>query len=228
MKTSVRILVLLALFALALCTQSIAQTPTAAPVPTNTAEFLATLSAGPGSVPSDLPTSPIFLSMLCVTNADCPTGSSAATPVASTAATGSARSRCAATARCIRRSPWHQPAPSPSAGRQGGQDPRGKLSSVNIMKTALRVEGEITKDGHLLVDLPPELPSGRVVVTLELLSEDDLELTEEDLRGAGLTAEEIAASPEIGAWCPGRDGSGETRSGDPLPAPVSHRASHGR
>ena len=71
---------------------------------------------------------------------------------------------------------------------------------MKIIKTALRVEGEITEDGHLLVDLPPELPSGRVVVTLELLSEDDLELTEEDLRGAGLTAEEIASSPEIGAW----------------------------
>ena len=57
------------------------------------------------------------------------------------------------------------------------------------MKTALRVEGEITEDGHLLVDLPPELPSGRVVVTLELLSEDDLELTEEDLPGSGAHGE---------------------------------------
>jgi hypothetical protein len=71
------------------------------------------------------------------------------------------------------------------------------------MKNALRVEGEITEDGHLLVDLPPEIPSGRVVVTLELLSDDDLELTEEDLRGAGLTAEEISSSPEIGAWAKG-------------------------
>ncbi|HEY0511293.1 MAG TPA: hypothetical protein VGH73_05285 [Thermoanaerobaculia bacterium] len=73
------------------------------------------------------------------------------------------------------------------------------------MKTALRVEGEITEDGHLLVELPPELPRGRVVVTLEPLSEDDLELTEEDLRGAGLTAEEIARSPEIGAWTAGNE-----------------------
>ncbi|HEY4573233.1 MAG TPA: hypothetical protein VIJ02_10630 [Thermoanaerobaculia bacterium] len=71
------------------------------------------------------------------------------------------------------------------------------------MKTVLRVEGEITEDGHLLVDLPPELPRGRVVITLEPLPEDDLELTEEDLRGAGLTAEEIASSPEIGAWAEG-------------------------
>jgi hypothetical protein len=77
------------------------------------------------------------------------------------------------------------------------------------MKTALRVEGEITEDGHLRIDLPPELPRGRVAVTLEPLSEDDLELTEEDLRGAGLTAEEIASSPEIGAWTE----DGEEQSG---------------
>ena len=37
-------------------------------------------------------------------------------------------------------------------------------------------------------------------MTLELLPADDLDLTEEDLKGAGLTAEEIALSPEIGAW----------------------------
>jgi hypothetical protein len=73
------------------------------------------------------------------------------------------------------------------------------------MKTALKVEGEITEDGHLRVDLPPELPRGRVVVTLETLSEEDLDLTEEDLKGAGLTAEEIASSPEIGAWAEDRE-----------------------
>ncbi len=73
------------------------------------------------------------------------------------------------------------------------------------MKTALRVEGEITEDGHLDVDLPPELPQGRVILTLELVSEDDLELADEDLRGLGLTAEEIAKSPEIGAWADGGD-----------------------
>lgn len=47
------------------------------------------------------------------------------------------------------------------------------------MRTVLRLEGEITEDGHL---------------------EPVLELSEEDLKGAGLTAEEIAASPEIGTW----------------------------
>jgi hypothetical protein len=69
------------------------------------------------------------------------------------------------------------------------------------MKTPLIMEGEITEDGHLLVDLPPELPHGRVVVTLELVPKDDLELSDENLMGIiGLTAEEIALSPEIGAW----------------------------
>jgi len=34
----------------------------------------------------------------------------------------------------------------------------------------------------------------------ELVPEDDLELTDKDLKGDGLTAEEIAQSPEIGAW----------------------------
>jgi hypothetical protein len=77
------------------------------------------------------------------------------------------------------------------------------------MKTALRVEGEITEDGHLLVDLPPELPRGRVLVILEPLPEDDLKLTEDDLTGAGLTAEEIASSPEMGAWA----GDGDQQSG---------------
>ena len=77
------------------------------------------------------------------------------------------------------------------------------------MKSVLRVEGEITEDGHLVVDLPPELPRGRVVVTLEPLPMDALELTEEDLKGAGLTAEEIASSPEIGAWAK----TGEGQSG---------------
>ena len=77
------------------------------------------------------------------------------------------------------------------------------------MKTALRVEGEITADGHLLVELPPELPRGRLVVTLEPLPEDDLKLTDEDLTGAGLTAAEIASSPETGAWAE----EGEAESG---------------
>ncbi len=68
------------------------------------------------------------------------------------------------------------------------------------MKTALRVRGEITEDGQLHVELPPEVPRGRVVLTLEPAAERDFELKTEDLHGLGLTAEEISASPEIGAW----------------------------
>jgi len=71
---------------------------------------------------------------------------------------------------------------------------------MGAMKIALRVEGEITEDGHLVIDLPPELPRGRVAVTLEPLLDEDVEVTEADLVGAGLTAEEIASSPEIGSW----------------------------
>ena len=40
------------------------------------------------------------------------------------------------------------------------------------------------------------------------MPEDDLDLSDEDLKGAGLTAEEIAASPEIGAWAEDDIGSG--------------------
>jgi hypothetical protein len=76
------------------------------------------------------------------------------------------------------------------------------------MKTAVQVEGEITEDGHLLLDLPPELPKGRVVVTLEPLPEEEIDLTEDDLQGLGLTADEIARSPEIGAWAGEHEVSG--------------------
>ncbi len=71
--------------------------------------------------------------------------------------------------------------------------------------TALRFEGEVTEDGRLHVELPSNVLRGPVVVTLEPLSEDILVLTEEDLHGAGLTAAEIAASPEIGAWADERE-----------------------
>lgn len=67
------------------------------------------------------------------------------------------------------------------------------------MAATLTLEGEITKDGQLVVTLPPDAPRGRVVLTLELASEEP-ELSEEDLEGQGLTAEEIASAPELGAW----------------------------
>ena len=68
------------------------------------------------------------------------------------------------------------------------------------MKTALRIPGEITEDGRLVLELPPELPRGRVVVTLEPEDENDFDVADEDLRGFGLTAKEIADAPEIGSW----------------------------
>jgi hypothetical protein len=75
------------------------------------------------------------------------------------------------------------------------------------MKTAaaLRFEGEVTEDGQLHVALPSNVLRGPVIVTLEPLPEEPFDLTEEDLRGAGLTAAEIAASPEIGAWADDTD-----------------------
>jgi hypothetical protein len=74
------------------------------------------------------------------------------------------------------------------------------------MTIALRVEGEITEDGQLVVEIPGDLPHGRVLVTLEPVGEDSLQLTEADLRGAGQTAAEIATAPEIGSWATGGDG----------------------
>lgn len=68
------------------------------------------------------------------------------------------------------------------------------------MTGLLTVMGEITETGQLVVELPPDAPRGRVVVTLGPAPEDDLELTDEDVTGLGLTAEEIAASAEMGAW----------------------------
>jgi hypothetical protein len=61
------------------------------------------------------------------------------------------------------------------------------------------LEGEITEDGRLVVTLPPDVPPGRVKITVELAPEA-FEPSEDDLRGLGLTAQEIAASPEVGAW----------------------------
>lgn len=68
------------------------------------------------------------------------------------------------------------------------------------MKTAIRIWGEVTADGRLVLDLPKELPRGPVVVSFEFEDESDFELQEQDLLGAGLRAREIADAPEIGAW----------------------------
>jgi len=68
------------------------------------------------------------------------------------------------------------------------------------MKKAHRVPGEITEDGRLVLELPADLPQGRVAVTVEPVDENDFDVTDEDLCGLGLTAEEIAGAPEIGSW----------------------------
>jgi hypothetical protein len=83
MKTSATVLVLLALLALAPCaamaqaptatTPAVASVTTVAPVPTETADFLATLSAAPSSAPSDLAPAPAFMTG-CTSNAQCPAG----------------------------------------------------------------------------------------------------------------------------------------------------------
>jgi hypothetical protein len=70
--------------------------------------------------------------------------------------------------------------------------------------TALRFDGEVTEDGQLHVELPVDVLRGPVVVTLAP-AEEALVLSEEDLRGAGLTAAEISSSPEIGAWAEDRE-----------------------
>jgi hypothetical protein len=62
----------------------------------------------------------------------------------------------------------------------------------------LVLEGEVTEDGRLVVTLPPDVPSGHVRVVVELVAE--AELSEDDVRGEGLTAQEIAASPDLGSW----------------------------
>ena len=79
------------------------------------------------------------------------------------------------------------------------------------MSDYLILEGEITEDGRLLVELPPDAPRGQVQITVkkatptvvpELTPEEAAELEEllsdENLRGLGQTAAEIADAPEIG------------------------------
>jgi hypothetical protein len=63
----------------------------------------------------------------------------------------------------------------------------------------MTLDGEVTEDGRLLVSLPPDTPRGRVRITVELASGAP-EVTDEELRGLGLTAEEISRSPDFGAW----------------------------
>ncbi len=85
------------------------------------------------------------------------------------------------------------------------------------MSDMVIVEAEIGEDGQLTIQLPPDAPRGRVEVTVkkrvpqtvqaltpeeEAVLDAELEelLSPESLRGLGLTAEEIAESPEFGIW----------------------------
>jgi hypothetical protein len=75
----------------------------------------------------------------------------------------------------------------------------------------------VGEDGKLVLQLPADAPRGHIRVTVEAIREDsapqltpDAEaaldaqiqalLSDENLRGQGLTAEEIARAPEIGIW----------------------------
>jgi hypothetical protein len=82
------------------------------------------------------------------------------------------------------------------------------------MSDMIVIEAEVGEDGKLVIQLPPDAPRGTVKVTVEPYAEPELtpeqeaaldsELEEllkpENLRGQGLTAGEIARSPEIGMW----------------------------
>ncbi len=71
------LMALCALFAVAAGLAQAPQAPAASQVaPVSVADFLATLSTGPGEVPGTelLPPSPKFLSTICHTNADCGRG----------------------------------------------------------------------------------------------------------------------------------------------------------
>lgn len=74
----------------------------------------------------------------------------------------------------------------------------------------------VGEDGKLVLQLPPDAPHGRIRVTIEAASASEPSLspeeeaaldaeiaallTDEALRGQGLTAAEIAKSPAIGIW----------------------------
>jgi hypothetical protein len=80
------------------------------------------------------------------------------------------------------------------------------------------VKGKVTEDGQLIIELPSDTPHGDVeVVVRKIAPAVTLELTPEEeaywdtefealindpktFTGLGLTAEEIAKSPEIGIW----------------------------
>jgi hypothetical protein len=86
------------------------------------------------------------------------------------------------------------------------------------MHNMIVIETEIDEDGKLSLQLPPDSPRGPVEVIIRevkpayvpphLTSEEDAALeaelkdllSDEGLKGLGLTAEEIANSPAFGIW----------------------------
>jgi len=86
------------------------------------------------------------------------------------------------------------------------------------MSDMIVIDTEIGEDRKLVVQLPPDAPQGQVRVTVEKIAPDvQPKLTPEEeaaldaefealmsdpktYTGLGLTAEEIAKSPEIGIW----------------------------
>jgi hypothetical protein len=85
------------------------------------------------------------------------------------------------------------------------------------MTDKLDIEYDIGEDGKVEFQLPPDTVRGRVRISIEPLEEATSEpeidandpdydpelealLTDVNLRGQGLTAEEIANAPEIGIW----------------------------
>jgi hypothetical protein len=85
------------------------------------------------------------------------------------------------------------------------------------MSNVITLKGQVNEDGQLIVNLPPDAPRGEVEITIRKTAQPALELTPEEeaaldaefealmndpatFSGLGLTAEEIANSPEFGAW----------------------------
>jgi len=86
------------------------------------------------------------------------------------------------------------------------------------MSDMIVIDAKVGEDRKLVVQLPPDAPQGQVRVTIEKIEPvNEPELTPEEeaaldaefealmsdprtYTGLGLTAEEIAKSPEIGIW----------------------------
>ena len=70
------------------------------------------------------------------------------------------------------------------------------------MHHAVTIEGNVTDDGRLEAEIPEDAPRGRVRVTLVSADDasEDLASSDRDLHGLGLSAADIAQSPEMGSW----------------------------